>query len=89
MDWMMPDKDQKPNLLSYLSVGTEFILTFGAVLTAGLLLDRWRHSRFPWLTLLGAGCGFAIALYRLIRQSLRQGGKSQQGQRRDDDGKGP
>ena len=62
----MPEKDDRPNLWRHASAGLEFIVTFGLLLGAGLLLDRWLGSLPVW-TLLGAAAGFGAGLQRLIR----------------------
>ncbi len=70
---MMSEQDQSPNLWQYASAGIEFIVTFGALLGGGLLLDRWLGST-PAFTLVGALAGFAGGLYRLVRTGRRARG---------------
>ena len=62
----MPKKDDRPNLWRHASAGLESVVTFGLLLGAGLLVDRWLGS-LPLWTLLGAAAGFLAGLHRLIR----------------------
>ena len=63
----MQDKNRR-DALRYASVGVEFILTFGLAMAGGLWLDG-RLGTTPGFMLLGGAAGFALGLYRLIRQA--------------------
>ena len=80
----MPEKDDGPNLWRHASAGLEFIVTFGLLLGAGLLVDRWLGSMPVW-TSLGAVAGFGAGLIRLIRLGREIDRRSG----RDDDGPRP
>ena len=71
-----PGGDEKPAPLAVaLGAGTEFAATILAALGLGWWLDG-RLRTGPWLTLLGAMAGMALALYRLIRLSrIKPGGR--------------
>lgn len=64
----MPDNEARPNLLRYSSAGVEFILLFGVMVGAGVLLDR-RMDTLPGWTVTGAVVGFFAALRRLVKQA--------------------
>lgn len=55
-------------MLRYVSVGTEFIVTFGILLAGGIWADM-RLDTLPGFALLGAAVGFALGLYRLVKQA--------------------
>ncbi len=74
----MPGRMDKPDMLRYVSVGTEFIVTFGVPLCIGLLLDR-RYGTIRY-TLIGAAVGFAAAMYRMIRLGRSIRGKDGRGE---------
>ena len=64
----MDDKPPPRNLLSYATVGIEFLLVFLVFLFAGWALDRWFDYTRPAVTVLGAIVGFSVAMTRLWRQ---------------------
>lgn len=80
----MPENRSWQEMMRYGSAGLEFFAAFGLLLAVGLLLDR-RFGTEPILTLCGAGLGFAVGLYRLIRQA-NQYRKSAEPKDRKDDG---
>ena len=73
-----PD-DNRGNLMRFAIVGVEFILTFALPMVGGLLLD-FRLGTIPGFTLLGGAAGFALGLYRLIRQARTNRGGDGDGQ---------
>ncbi len=76
----MPGDWQK--LFRYASAGTEFVATFALAVLAGVLADRhWRTT--PLWTLVGSLAGFALALFRLVRVTMR----AQRRSGKDDDGR--
>ncbi len=56
--------------MRYASVGVEFTVTFLVPLALGYWLDR-REGTTPGFMLLGGSIGFALGLWRLIRQARR------------------
>ena len=83
----MPEEDDRPGPWRHASAGLEFIVTFGLLLGAGLVADRWLDS-VPLWTLLGAAAGFAAGLYRLVR-TAREIERGQSDKKEDDQGKAP
>lgn len=65
-----PESDERPNPLRCAAAGLEFIITFGVMLVAGLLLDRHLGS-LPAFAIAGAVVGFACGMYRLVRLGRR------------------
>ena len=71
-----PPNEQEPNeLWKYATLGIEFIAAVAICVFVGLWIDRLRHSRGPWFTLIGLAVGFAAGLYRLILAAFRRGGR--------------
>jgi F0F1-type ATP synthase assembly protein I len=66
---MLPS-NRRPDVVRYTTAGIEFTLTFGLPLAGGLWLDR-RLNTIPGFSLLGGAVGFAVGLYRLLRQARR------------------
>ena len=64
----MLGRNYTPQWLRHTTAGMEFILTFMAMLGAGILLDM-RENCMPAFTLTGGTVGFGIALYRLVAQA--------------------
>jgi hypothetical protein len=83
----MPGNDDRLNPWRYASAGIEFIVTFGLLLGAGLMVDRWIRDTVPVFTLVGAVAGFAAGLWRLIRvgRDMQRLGKDKDDQRRPPD----
>lgn len=50
--------------------GFEFIVAVMLFAGIGWLLDGWLKT-LPWLTVAGAGLGFAVGLYMLVRMAGR------------------
>jgi hypothetical protein len=73
----MDDNDNRRNLMRHASAGLEFIVTFGLPMAGGLWLDG-RLGTTPGFMLLGGAAGFALGLYRLVRQA--RPGKPKDGQ---------
>lgn len=69
-------QQMQPGLMRYASAGAEFIVTFGLVMAAGVVLDKWL-GKGPLFTLIGAALGFAGATYRLVRQARAIGKEMQ------------
>jgi F0F1-type ATP synthase assembly protein I len=57
-------------LVRYTSVGVEFSVTFLVPLMLGYWLDS-REGTTPGFMLLGGTIGFALGLWRLVRQARR------------------
>ena len=71
----MSEDGDRVNLWRYGTAGVEFIVTFGLLLGAGLLVDRWLES-LPVFTLAGALAGFGGGLWRLIQVGRQAGRRS-------------
>jgi F0F1-type ATP synthase assembly protein I len=55
---------------AYLSLGLEFAATVGLLTWAGWWADqRWGYK--PWGTVAGSMLGVALAMYRLIRETVQ------------------
>lgn len=65
---MLENGSSWQKMMKYLSAGTEFIIIFGLFLFGGLMLDRWIDT-LPAFTLTGAVVGFAMGLYRLVKEA--------------------
>ncbi len=50
--------------------GFEFIVAVMLFAGIGWLLDRWLET-LPWLTVAGAGLGFIIGMYTLLKMARR------------------
>ncbi len=70
--------ERRRRLLRHSSMGVEFTFTFAVPLCIGLWLDG-KTDTLPGFTLLGAAIGFAVGLWRLIKQ-----GKQVQREQQDD-----
>jgi F0F1-type ATP synthase assembly protein I len=64
----MSEGQQRHSLLRYSSLGVEFTLTFLLPLGVGFWLDGKAGTR-PGFMLLGGAVGFAVGLWRLIKQA--------------------
>jgi F0F1-type ATP synthase assembly protein I len=73
----MDEKGNRGNLTRYAFAGVEFVVAFALPLAGGFWLDG-RLDTTPGFMLLGGAAGFALGLYRLIRQAKA-------GQRKGDD----
>jgi F0F1-type ATP synthase assembly protein I len=66
--------------MRFTTAGVEFVVILCLLTGGGVLLDRWLGTRFVF-TVVGVFCGFAAAMYRLVKQarSISPGGKRRDG----------
>ena len=64
------DKPPVQRMMRYASIGIEFAIIIAGWMLLGWWLDgRWGTS--PAMILTGAGVGFALGMYRLVRDAQR------------------
>lgn len=64
----MPRRRSRQVTVRYATLGLEFSMFFGLMLTMGLGVDYWLNTH-PGFTLMGGLVGFALGLRYLIRRA--------------------